>query len=419
MGNRRLPESVYNWVTVCGAALAVGSFVVIVFLLLIDLFARQTSVYLGLVTFILLPVFLVIGLILIPVGMLLDQRRQRRGLASTFPQGIHLDLADPANRNAFMIFIGGSTIFLAATAFGTYSAYKSTESVEFCGALCHSVMQPEYTAYQGSPHARVACVECHIGEGAGWYVKSKLSGAYQVYAVTAGVYPRPIPTPVANLRPARETCERCHWPEKFFGGRQAVIPHFLPDEANTPYPITLLLKIGGASEQTGRVEGIHWHVARSNRIEYAASDPRREQIAWVRLTRGDGTVKEYRDPGATEPLPETAERRTMDCIDCHNRPSHHYRSPNQTVNQALAAGLIDRALPFVKQRAVMALDSQYPDSVTALQGIERGLREFYQAEYPEVAAQQAPAVGAAGHVRGAVGTPTSRRALLLGLGSPA
>lgn len=73
-----------------------------------------------------------------------------------------------------------------------------TESVSFCGEVCHSVMEPEFTAYQDSPHARVSCVHCHIGPGATWFVKSKLSGVYQVYATVMNRYARPIATPIAQ-----------------------------------------------------------------------------------------------------------------------------------------------------------------------------------------------------------------------------
>ncbi len=98
-------------------------------------------------------------------------------------------------------------------------------------------MEPEHTAYQNSPHARVKCVDCHVGSGAGWYVRSKLSGAYQVYAVLANVYPRPIPTPIKNLRPARETCEQCHWPSHFSGQKEVINTYFKSDEQNTRWTI--------------------------------------------------------------------------------------------------------------------------------------------------------------------------------------
>src|SRR5512147_2459048 len=105
-------------------------------------------------------------------------------------------------------------------------------------------MNPEFTAYRLSPHARVACVDCHVGTGATWYVRSKLSGLRQVYAVLTNSYDRPIPTPITDLRPARETCEECHWPEKFYARQLRNTKHYLTDSANTEWNISLQMKIG-------------------------------------------------------------------------------------------------------------------------------------------------------------------------------
>ena len=184
-----------------------------------------------------------------------------------------------SHRNAATIFAFGTVLVIFVSAVGGYQAFHYTESTEFCGATCHDVMYPEYTAYKHSPHARVACVECHIGPGADWWVQSKLSGAYQVYAVIADVYPRPIPTPIENLRPAQETCEQCHWPQKFFGGQQKRFNHYMYDEANTPWPINMLIKTGGGNPRTGQAEGIHWHMNIKNNVEYIARDEERQEVA--------------------------------------------------------------------------------------------------------------------------------------------
>ncbi|MBT4611675.1 MAG: cytochrome C [Gemmatimonadetes bacterium] len=399
MRDRQLPESVYNWTSVVGVAVAVASFCIIVLLLLIDAFVDATTAYLGLLTFIVLPIFVCLGLVLIAVGMLIERRRLQRGAHGHFRPELNIDLRNSRHRRAVAIFTGVTGVFLMATAVGSYNAYQETESVEFCGAICH-VMHPEFTAYQSSPHAHVSCAECHIGAGAGWYVQSKLSGAYQVYSVLAEKYPRPIPTPVHNLRPARETCEHCHWPDQFFGARMMVNQHFLGDEQNTPHPISLLLKVGGpASSRSGSAarphdsgdEGIHWHVSEANRIDYAATDDRRLDIAWVKLTDELGQTKEWTLDG--EPVDQEvldgSELRTMDCIDCHNRPSHNYRSPTKLVNQAIADGRIDRRLPFIKREAVTCLDDEYETTSEALSSIDEHLRTFYADEYPEVVEDQA------------------------------
>jgi hypothetical protein len=237
-------------------------------------------------------------------------------------------------------------------------------------------MEPEFVTYQHSPHARVSCAECHIGSGATWYVKSKISGAYQVYATLADKYPRPIPTPVANLRPAQDTCEQCHWPEKFSGDRVKTYAHFLSDDENTPYSIRLALKVGGGNPAHGPVGGIHWHMSVANTVEYIATDEKRQVIPWVRFTDHEGNVRVYATEEYRDQPPE-GELRRMDCMDCHNRPAHIYKSPNYLVEQALALGRVDRTLPNFKFHAVAALTASYATVEAANAGIDGGLRRAY------------------------------------------
>ena len=95
---------------------------------------------------------------------------------------------------------------------GAY-AWDYTNSPSFCGTSCHT-MPPEYAAYQASPHARIACVECHIGrEFIGNQIFRKAGDVRHIVAMTFQTYEYPIR--VKNMRPARETCEKCHSPEKF------------------------------------------------------------------------------------------------------------------------------------------------------------------------------------------------------------
>src|SRR5262249_42020441 len=159
----------------------------------------------------------------------------------------------------------------------TYGAVSYMEEVSFCGQTCH-VMEPEFTAYQASPHSRVACVNCHVGSGASWFVRSKVSGTRQVIALISNTYPRPIPTPVHNLRPARETCETCHWPQKYAEDLIRVFPKFAEDEANTMTRTVMMVKVG----EVNRGVGIHSaHLAQGVRIRYAHSDEVRQTIPWV------------------------------------------------------------------------------------------------------------------------------------------
>jgi len=247
-------------------------------------------------------------------------------------------------------------------------------------------MEPEFTAYQESPHARVPCVDCHVGSGASWYVKSKISGARQVIAVTFGTYPKPIPTPIENLRPARETCEECHWPAKFFGTQLKQIPHFRYDEKNTPEQISLGIKTGGGSGELGESAGIHWHMITENKATYIALDNKLQDIPWIKATRTDGTEDEYISLDYKGDPKEfaTREKKEMDCMDCHNRPTHIYEPPEAAVDKAMASHLISRTLPWVKKVVVDALVVEYPTREKAHEGLRTDIATFYRNRYPDV-----------------------------------
>jgi hypothetical protein len=268
------------------------------------------------------------------------------------------------------------------------AAYRGVEymdSVQFCGQVCHTVMKPEFTAYQDGAHSRVACVDCHIGTGASWFAKSKISGARQVLAVTFHTYDRPIPSPVQNLRPARDTCEQCHWPEKFHGDKIVRVSEYAEDETNTESITTLQVHVGGGSERLGRAQGIHWHMNVANQVEYIATDDKRQVIPWVRVTDLSGNVREYVADGVKPEDLAKGERRRMDCMDCHNRPSHAMAAtPERAVNDLIANGDIPKQLPFVRREAVKALKASYASQDAAEDGIARALREFYRVERNDV-----------------------------------
>jgi hypothetical protein len=257
------------------------------------------------------------------------------------------------------------------------------DSVQFCGVTCHTVMKPEFTAYQDSTHSRVACVQCHIGAGATWFAKSKLSGTRQLFAVAFNTHSRPIPSPVKELRPARDTCETCHWPEKFHGDKIQRIYEYGEDEKNTETLTTLQVHVGGGSERLGIAQGIHWHMNVANQVEYIAIDDKRQVIPWVRVKDRFGSVREYSAEGVTDEQLAKGERRTMDCMDCHNRPSHAIAAtPERAVNEVMARGDIPKTLPFIRREAVKALKVDYPSQDAAEREISRALREFYRSTDP-------------------------------------
>jgi nitrate/TMAO reductase-like tetraheme cytochrome c subunit len=365
-----------NWLGVTGSLLALGSLFSFVLLFILDMLAHTSNPYVGVLTYLVAPAFLVTGLLLVVVGAWWQHRRMVKEAGGPLPVLTLIDLSQPRDRRFLGYLALGGVGFLLVSSMGTYHSYHFTESVQFCGQACHQVMSPELTTYQNSPHARVACTECHIGPGATWFVKSKISGLYQVYAVMADKYPRPIETPIKNLRPAQETCEQCHWPKKFFGNLDRTYQRFRWDEKNTPYTVRLLLKVGGGDPAHGPIGGIHWHMNVANKIEYIATDKERHEIPWVRMTDAQGVVTEYRKPDFKDD-PAKFQIRRMDCMDCHNRPAHQFGIPDEAVDQAIALGKIDRGLPFIKKRAVQVLAQSYNNEQEAMQKIATTLAGHY------------------------------------------
>jgi nitrate/TMAO reductase-like tetraheme cytochrome c subunit len=365
-----------NWLSLAGLVILIGSIFAFLLLFAIDFFAPHSNPYLGILMYVVAPGFSFLGAFFIILGVLVDRRHLRRSSPTALPHVLHIDLSRPRDRRVLGGFIAGTVLFLLLTAIGSKGTYHYTESVQFCGQACHTPMKPEYTAYLNSPHARVDCVDCHVGSGASAYVKAKINGVHQLVCAFSGNYERPIKTPIKNLRPARETCERCHWPEKFSGNLDRTYTHFLADETNTPFSVRLVLKVGGGDLRKETVEGIHWHVSPENKVEYIASDAPRQVIPWVRFTDPKGKVTEYR---ATDVKDDPAKHtiRTMDCLDCHNRPAHRFRSPNDEVDRAMAAGRIDPKLPWVKSNAVAALIQNYSTEPEAMEKISSALRARY------------------------------------------
>jgi nitrate/TMAO reductase-like tetraheme cytochrome c subunit len=393
---RKRPSLIENWISLVGIILSASSFFAVVCLIAIDFYREFTNPYMGILTYLVAPSFLVMGLVLIAAGALVERRRRRRLAPGEVPRHPRIDFNVPRQRNTFIAVSVVTFVFLLMTALGSYRTYHFTESVQFCGQTCHTVMKPEFTAYQNSPHARVTCVQCHIGPGADWFVRSKLSGSYQVYATLFDKYPRPIPTPVKNLRPAQETCEQCHWPQKFYGAVEKIRTHFMYDETNTAFTIRMLLKVGGGDPTHGPVGGIHWHMNVANKVEYIAKDEARQIIPWVRVTDREGHVTIYEtkaDKLSTEQVSTGAMRR-MDCIDCHNRPTHIFQSPDEAVDVSMSLGRIDPAVPSIKKNAVTVLVQDYPTHDAAMTKIAEKLH----ADYTEFS-DQAKIQGAIGEVQ--------------------
>jgi hypothetical protein len=340
--------------------------------------------YVGILLFLILPGVFVFGLVLIPIGIGLRRRQlQQIGeLPTVYPA---IDLKMPMVRNS-LFFIGFATI-LNVMIFGlaSYKGVSYMDSKEFCGLSCHTVMAPEYNAYENSPHSRVECVQCHIGPGAGWFIRAKLSGLRQVFAVTFHTYSRPIPSPVKYLRPARDTCEQCHWPQRFSGDKFILKTNYKDDEKNTPMTTALVMKIGGRAS-SGSV-GIHGrHLDDGSRIQYISTDERRQVIPVVYYTDAKGKTVEYvsTDIKVSKQELEKGEQRTMDCIDCHNRPTHAFELPANAVDLRMSRGLISSELPYIHKKSVELLKADYPDRDIAQKQIVEGIENYYRTSYPGV-----------------------------------
>ena len=368
-----------NWLSLAGMVLAASAFFAFVLLFAVDLMAEHANPYMGILAYVVAPIFLLSGLAMVLLGYILESRRLRKGLPvkeSAFV--LHVDLSRKRDRRLMVAFVGGSFLFLFLTAFGSYETYHLMESNSFCGETCHTPMEPQYKAYQHSAHAQVDCVACHIGPGTTAYIHTKVNGVKQLYHQIMGDFNRPIQILNPNLRLAQETCQTCHWSQKHFGDVPKTYRHFLADETNTPFTVQMILKVGGSDPVHGPVEGIHSHMNVSNKIEFIALDDKRLNIPWVRVTDANGKVTEYRTEEFTDDISKHSIR-AMDCMDCHNRPAHNFASPNDAVEQSMAFGRIDPSIPWAKSNVVKALVQPYATREEARQKIEASLR----ADYPD------------------------------------
>lgn len=387
-----------NGISLVGSTLTTAATVLFLSLWVIQSIGFRGGAYLGLITFLALPALFVLGLALIPLGIARAKRRRARGGDAGEPALPIVDLNRPRTRRLVLIFVAATLVNVVLLAVATYEGIHVMDSTEFCGNACHRVMAPEATAHARSPHARVDCVACHIGPGAGWFVKSKLTGSWQLISVALDLYPRPIPTPVHDLRPARETCEECHRRETFVGDRLRVRTHYEENETNDELKTVTMLHVGG--RLGGQSHGIHWHVDPGVEIRYR-SDPSRATIYEVELRESDGTVRSFKGASTdTEAGRAATAWRSMDCVDCHNRPTHIYRMPAPELDLAIQDGRIDRSLPWIRREGMKALGASYDSHEAAREGIRTAVRGFYQQGYADRVPEWGPRIDAAADALG-------------------
>jgi nitrate/TMAO reductase-like tetraheme cytochrome c subunit len=264
---------------------------------------------------------------------------------------------------------------------GAIYGWSYTNSPEFCGSTCHT-MPPEFSAYQRSPHARVACVECHIGRDiVTTQISRKAGDLRHVFLIITQDFEFPIRAKA--MRPARDSCERCHFPEKFSDDSLREIRNYGNDEVNTLEDIHLIMKTGGGSMREGLGRGIHWHI--ENEVRYLASDSLEQEIPYVRTIDSAGNIKEYYDvaSGFTPDDIAGSTLETMDCITCHNRVTHTIPNPEDAVDLAIRKGLISDELPFIRERAVNLLSAINEGEQDVVATFDT-LNDFYGENYPEL-----------------------------------
>jgi len=331
----------------------------------LEAFGLIESPYAGILGYVLVPAVFVFGLLLIPLGIWREDRRRRHGKAPW--QWPLIDLRQSRTRTIVAAVTLLTLVNVTIVAVAGTGAVHYTESVTFCGQVCHTPMRPEFTAHMSPPHANVACVECHVAPGAKGFVNAKMAGTRQLYEVTVGKFNRPIPSPARGVPHAIDTCDRCHTPGHPERDVTRVNHSYADDAANTDSPTTL----------TMHVADIHWHAKPATRVEYIASDDKRETIPYVRVTDDKGGVTEYFADGVK--ARPSGELRRMDCLDCHSRPAHTFSaSADRAVNAAMASGEIARDLPFVHKEVVAAVSEKYPTESAAFDGIAKHLTDVYK-----------------------------------------
>lgn len=370
-----------------GATMFALLFPILLLALFIDLQGGIENPYFSLLIYLVLGPLSLIALVLLVSGFI--GTRKQGSLEHYTYDFFKEQLTNPERSRRIRRIVYLATffvsLFLIFLGIVTYSGRRVTDSMQFCGTFCHTVMEPEFVTFNNSPHSRVTCVACHIEQGAHGVAKAKFTGLKQLYATFFNRYQRPLKTPLHNLRPTRQTCEACHRPEKFHGQKLVFIDSFLSDEANSHVQTVMIMKVGSGGSGERFAQGIHWHISEQHQLYYAAADEEQQEIVRVELQEPDGRRTVYHRRGTAKSA-GSPPARLMDCLDCHNRPTHVFLAPGPALDRKILGGQIPAELPFVKREALAAVTRKYPDAASARQGIAAHLRQWYGAHYPELAA---------------------------------
>jgi hypothetical protein len=376
-----------HWLSMLGTLLATTAGFSWLFVLPVQVQGHTNNPYIGIVIFVLIPIVFIAGLIAIALGVFLARKRIQAGLAAVPDRHTYI-------RKLAIFFAATTAINILIGTQGTYRAVEHMETKQFCGQSCH-VMKPEFTAHENSPHAQVLCVDCHVGPGTTGFVKAKAAGTRQLMEVVFNRVHEPIPSAMETNRlvPSRDTCEHCHWSQMFDASKLRVIFHFKDDAENTQTQTVLMMLTGG-----GDKGGIHGkHLGAGIEIRYAAADGKRQTIPWVEYrNRGTGEVRTFLADGSKDASVANLPRYRMECVDCHNRPTHTFELPERALDTELGLGRISPSLPFIKKKAMELLGTNYAGNEEAGRRIPATLAQFYRERYPEISLQRSSEISSAG-----------------------
>ncbi|MCL1600514.1 MAG: NapC/NirT family cytochrome c [Actinomycetia bacterium] len=383
-GNGRRVVSLYRHpLAAAGAALVVAGGMAFIFLVVQDFTSETENPYRSLITFIAIPAVVGLGAFIFLLSIRIQVvSARKRGERVAF----RIEPTDPRYMRSLWLFLALSAAGVAVVGFVGFQAYEATDSTSFCGDACHTPMEPQAVAHQESAHARVKCVECHIGPGTEAYIDAKINGMKQLWGVLTDTYDRPVETPI-EMRSAEAICEECHWRDNFLGTKVRSATYYSLDDASSPWTVNFLFDLGDAGSTPDQPGGVHWHTSGGTVVEYIATDHELQDIPWVRVIEEDGTEREYTTPGEYVPLASDSASvvRRFDCLDCHNRPAHPLEPASRSINNALSNGIIPDILPEIKDIAMQVLLNGYEDRDAAHQGIPDSLQAFYATEYPDAA----------------------------------
>ena len=372
-----------NWVSALGVILA--SFAAISFLaiLSINIGGEERGNYQGIISYLILPVIFVLGLVLIPIGLRIIRRREKAGAPTGFPV---LNFNDPRVRTIALVVFVLTVLNLMMISVATYRGLHVLHSDAFCGETCHNVMEPQAVAHDVTTHSNVYCADCHVGEGAAHFARSKLNGARQMFEFILGDYSRPVPQPTGV---PSTICVRCHETDQYREDRLHIRRTF--DDSEKPAEKVTIFRtlIGGF--RNGKWKGAHTH--NGMRVRYLG-DPTRKTISEIEVTRADGSSDKFVSSETKAPAGATWSE--MGCTDCHSRPAHRFSAPETVVDRALSRGEIDRELPFIRRESMAALKTSYPSHEAARKGIPAALSASYAKLAPSLDEQGKAKVDAAG-----------------------